>query len=151
MVDENHVVVAEEVGVPGGRVGSHGDAEEGLHLAGGSEGDEHAAGIGVASAKGVGDAAGTDDGFAGHELFTDITDLEGDFAFEDVEVLLLAEMNVQGWAAVNEVVVLDDEEAAVGFRGQGLEEHGAEAARTVFSEAVGACADGYLFRVESGG
>jgi hypothetical protein len=42
---------------------------------------------------------------------------------------------------VYEVVVFDDKQAAVGFSGQGFEEHGAEAPGAMFAEAVEACAN----------
>jgi len=129
-------VFAEEVGGPGGGIGAHGDAEEGLHFAGGGKGDEHAAGMGIAAGKGVGNAARTDDGFTRPERLAYAAYLKGNLAFEDVEVLFLVEVVVERRTAVNEVLVLDDEEAAVGFSGQGLEEHGAEAARVMFAEPV---------------
>jgi hypothetical protein len=134
-------VVAEDFSSPGGGIGRGRYTEEGLHLAGWSEGDEHAAGIGVAAGKGVWNAAGADDRFAGQEFLAHVAHLKFNFALEDVEVLLLIEVIVEGRAAVDEVFVLDYEEAAVGFGWQGLEKHGAKAAGAMVAEPVEACAN----------
>ena len=61
------------------------------------------------------DEARCEDGFPSAKVETLVADLEDDFAFHDVEPLLLGEMHMQGRACVgSEVSVLDDEEVAGG-------------------------------------
>ena len=134
-------MLAEELRGPSGWIGCGRDTEEWLHFAGGGEGDEHAAGLGVAAGKGVRNTAGTDNRFAGDELFADVSDLKYNLALEDVEILFLSDVVVEGRAAFDQVLVLDNEEAAVGFLGQDLEEDGAKAARAMLAEAVVAGGD----------
>jgi hypothetical protein len=63
----------------------------------------------------VRNSARSDDRFSRNELSADVTDLEGHLSLKHVEVLLLREVIVEWRAAVNQIPVLDDEEAAVGF------------------------------------
>ena len=133
---EFHVVLAEEgcVHEIGFAVG--GVAKELFHLACGGEGDEHPCGCRSCSDEGVGDFAGCEYGVTWFEPQPLLADLEEDLAFHDVEPLVLREMEVQGRAAGEEVVVLDYEEVATGLLGGGLEGDAAEAEGAVLAEDV---------------
>jgi hypothetical protein len=94
--DQDHVVVAEEGGVLERGVGSGNFGEEGFHLAGGGEGDDEAAGAVADTGPGVRDVAGSEEGVAGVEVVTLVADLGDEFAFEDVEELVLVWVYVAG-------------------------------------------------------
>ena len=74
-------------------------AEEPLHLAGRGEDDQHAGGCGANRSEGMRDSARAEDRFSGFELYSSVANLKKDFAFDDVEPLILFEVEMNGRAA----------------------------------------------------
>ncbi len=100
-------------------------AEVLFHAAGGSIGDEHAAGSRANEGEGVGDAARAEDGISGLEGVEGVADLDAVLAFKDVPPLVFNMMTMEGWAPLGGVVVLHGEEVVAAVFGGDLEGGGA--------------------------
>ncbi len=73
------------------------------------------------------------------------TNLKENLALNNVEPFFLLQVEMQGWSALDEVGVFNDEHAIAGFAGQDLEEDGTVSTRVRFSEAVFACGNNVDF------
>jgi hypothetical protein len=109
--------------------------EELLHLAGGGEDDKHARGCWADGSEGMRHPSRAENGLPGFELYSLGTNLEEDFAVDDVEPLFLFEVEMKGWATGEEVAMFDSEEAG-GFFGGCLEEYLPVARGVAFAEPI---------------
>jgi hypothetical protein len=134
--NEFHLVSAKKCCVLYGRIWDSGGAEKLLHLARGSESDQHAPRLWALRSKGVRDVTGRKDGLSRAETLAVFADLKDDVALDDVEPLLLMEVQVKRRTTFYEIGVFDDEEAAGCFAGGNFEEYLAESARMRLAEAV---------------
>lgn len=103
--------------------GGDGCSELGEHVLdpGGGDVDEHARGFGCAIAEGVGVVAGGEDVVAGFGGELSAVCEEGDFAFEDGEVLVFAGVGVRGRSASGADDGVDDAALAAGVVAGGEE------------------------------